>query len=172
MVDPPTPKELINCSVKEIETIFKLEMVRGMDVTHEFSTFTAYAARISSVQDIPKFYKKLKLIQPDARHIPCAYSVAHSVPFLAEDYQDDGEPSAGRSILNFLQVNEIKDIVVFVARKYGGVKIGSERFQCYVQATKDAVEKLLNVNDLKLKDEIQNNYRHSVRDRGGRQGGR
>ena len=43
------------------------------------------------------------------------------------DSQDDGEPGAGRALLELLESNSLNNICVFVTRKCG-VKMGSERF--------------------------------------------
>ena len=40
-----------------------------------------------------------------------------------------------------MKVNDLKNRVVFVARRYGGAKIGSERFQCYLDAVNMAVSR-------------------------------
>ena len=65
-----------------------------------------------------------------ARHIVCAYWIdgpAHT----SQDFCDDGEPGAGRALLEILRNQNMKNKVIFVTRKYGGVKMGSSRFECY-----------------------------------------
>ena len=71
----------------------------------------------------------------------CAYWVDHKNEFNALDYHDDDEPGAGRELMELLKINDIKNRAVFVARRYGGIKIGSERFQCYLNAAISSIQK-------------------------------
>ena len=60
---------------------------------------------------------------------------------MGNDYQDDGEPGAGRVLLDFLTNNLMEKRVVFVVRKYGGIRMGADRFTCYERAGQTAIEK-------------------------------
>ena len=142
IVRPPTPKQLVDVSVDELERILNMEVTRGLQVTHKNSKFVGYTTQIDSLTKIKELYKRMKLVQPGARHIVCAYILDQQnlEQFFTQDYQDDGEPGAGRALLDFLRVNDLKNRVIFVARKYGGVKMGVDRFECYLQAAKNAVQ--------------------------------
>ena len=143
LIQVPTPKDLINIQPEEMEKLMSLKMKRSADVERSNSVFTAYTAPVENIQQIQEYYRKIRLIQPGARHVVCAYSIDHNKSFFAKDYQDDQEPGAGRAILQFMENNTISNRVILVARKYGGIKMGPERFECYVQAAKQAVQKAL-----------------------------
>ena len=90
---------------------------------------------IESHDQIDELYLKMKMIQPNARHIVCAYWIDGFEPISqAQDYHDDGEPMAGRQLLDILIKDNLKNRVIFVARRYGGIKMGPERFDCYKKA--------------------------------------
>ena len=138
-VVPPTPKELVNIEVEELQRILKLKIKKDSEISQDKSTFSAYIGQVETHQQIRDFYKKMKMIQPGARHIVCAYNIDHQEEFYAQDYHDDNEPGAGRVLLSVLMQNNMKNHVIFVARKYGGIRMGAERFQCYSEVCKAAL---------------------------------
>ena len=138
-VEPPTPKEMIDISTEQLDSIFKMKANKGKAIQQDNSIFIAYTAEVENHDQINNLYKKIKMIQPDARHVVCAYWIDHPEKCYAADYHDDGEPAAGRMILDILTSFGIQGKVVFVARRYGGIKMGAERFTCYVQAAKSAL---------------------------------
>ena len=142
LVTPPTPKELINISTEELERILQLRPKRSGKIIEENSEFMAYAADVGSIQEIKDLYVRTKLIKPEARHVVCAYTLSDESmeECYKHDYHDDGEPAAGRAILNVLKHHNIQNKAVFIARKYGGTKMGANRFTCYIQAACDALQ--------------------------------
>ena len=140
---PPTPKELIDMTAQELEQILKINTTKSPRITMEDSHFIAYSAEVSSFAEINSVYRKIKLIQPDAKHVVCAYSLSSSQSneelCYQMDYQDDGEPSAGRFLLDLLNQHSLKQRAIFVARIYGGRRMGIDRFKCYLRAAKLAL---------------------------------
>ena len=72
-----------------------------------------------------------------------------------KDFCDDGEPGAGRHLLDYLEKNDLKARVIFVARKYGGIRMGPDRFTCYKQAAELAIQENLYNVVLKENQEIK-----------------
>ena len=122
-VSPPTPKELINMDVRDLERIQKLKMNKGIEYSSDGSRFVGYSAHVSSFQQIREFYIKAKILQPDARHIVCAYRLPGSETHYNQSFHDDGESGSGRVILEMLKDFGKQNIVVLVARKYGGLRM-------------------------------------------------
>ena len=85
-------------------------------------------------------YIKLKLINPGAKHIVCAYWLADLPEPYGCDYQDDGEPGAGRAILKWMKENQLENRVFFAVRFYAS-KIDSTRFDCYMDVVRNVIEK-------------------------------
>ena len=135
---PPTPKELVDISPEEISRILKIKTNRGDEFIKQNSSFIGYCANVGNHEEIADLYKKLKLIKPSARHIVCAF-VLDMEGISASDFHDDGEPGAGRAVLDMMERKQMTGKVVFIARKYGGIKMGSDRFVCYLKAAKSCL---------------------------------
>ena len=137
---PPSPKQLINIPPDELSNILKIPTTGPTTIAMDMSIFHAYTAEVSSFQEIRDLYVKVKLMQPDARHIVCAYRIPGNEKHYCEDFCDDDEPGGGQTLLSLLQAQRYQSRVVFVARKFGGIKMGAERFRCYSDAAKKAIE--------------------------------
>ena len=72
-ITPPTPKEMVNLPIDELEEILKMKMFKGQDELKDGSKFSATAAKVDSFTQIRKLYMHMKLTRPDAKHIACAY---------------------------------------------------------------------------------------------------
>ena len=91
-VKPPTPKQLINLDIDDLERILKMKISKKAIITQDRSVFIAYIAKATTHSQIRDMYCKLKMCQPGARHIVCAYNISHPHVQYAQDYHDDGEP--------------------------------------------------------------------------------
>jgi len=91
------------------------------------SRFIARAAHVESREQAMVFLDALKRDYPDARHHCWAYLVGNPVAASTAASSDDGEPSgtAGKPILNVIQHKGIGDVMVGVARYFGGIKLGA-----------------------------------------------
>ena len=140
-ITPPTPRELIDQTFEELEKTLQFKTTRGEVFQHKNSAFLGYSARVRNLEEIKTVYRKIKLLKPDARHVVCAYFLNDNtlLPHEMMDYQDDGEPGAGRAILNILETKQCAGTAVFVARNYGGIRMGADRFLLYAQAAKSAL---------------------------------
>ena len=124
---------------ENLEDILKLKTKRGATQTKSLSTFTGYVGDVSTIGEVNRLYVKLKLIQPEARHIVCAYWIKHPERCYSADFHDDGEPAAGRLLLDELTSNNLQGKAIFVARKFIGVKMGVDRLICYTNAARLAL---------------------------------
>ena len=140
-VIPPTPEQMIDIDLDHLDKVLKLKMDKSTSITEQRSRFQAFTAPAKSHGEIRDYYMKLKLAYPHARHIVCAYTIQGEQWYFNNDYCDDNEPGAGRYLLQLLQKNELQNRVLFVCRYYGGIKMGSDRFACYVNA---AINVLIN----------------------------
>ncbi|MCX2719364.1 IMPACT family protein [Lentiprolixibacter aurantiacus] len=88
------------------------------------SKFIGYAYPVRSEQEISAHLEELKQRYADANHICYAWKLGVSDPTYR--VQDDGEPrnSAGVPIYGQINSLELTNIVVFVVRYFGGVKLG------------------------------------------------
>ena len=140
-IKPPTPREIVNIDSRDLKRILEMKIAHGGTVTQDGSVFDSYTACVDNYQDIRDLYLKVKLMNPQARHIVCAYWIKGD-PFYSQDYCDDDEPSAGRTVLNSMISWKMENRVIFIARKFGGIKMGSSRFECYKQSAMIACKAL------------------------------
>ena len=153
-VQPPTPKELVDIFPEKITQLMAMKIDTMDPIVKDKSVFQAYTAGVKSFAQIRDFYKKLKLIHPEARHIVCVYYLAGDQEnHYTRDFFDDGEAGAGKAILDFMISNKLENRVFFITRKYGGIKMGAERFQCYLNTVKNLTEKALGIQQ---KEEMVN----------------
>lgn len=89
------------------------------------SKFIAHAVPVSTVDEALEVVAELRKKYYDARHVCWAYVVGKRA--REERVNDDGEPSstAGKPILGQILSHDLTDVVVAVARYFGGVKLGT-----------------------------------------------
>ena len=138
-VSVPSPDQLINIPLEKLDAVLKMKTVKGNEITQQRSIFKGFTAKVTTHEQINNLYMKMKLNHPYARHIVCAYSIPGEEKHYTNDFCDDEEPGAGRTLLQLLNQYEISERVIFVTRVYGGQKMSSDRFECYKQAGKLAI---------------------------------
>lgn len=108
--------------------------------TEKRSKFLAFAIPVESVEEVKALVSEYQKEYYDARHVCYAYMLgAERLDFRAND---NGEPSgtAGKPILGQINSNELTNILVIVARYFGGIKLGtSGLIVAYRQAAADAI---------------------------------
>lgn len=89
------------------------------------SKFIAHAVPVATVEEAMAVVADLRRKYYDARHVCWAYVVGKRE--REERTHDDGEPSstAGKPILGQIISHGLTDVVVAVARYFGGVKLGT-----------------------------------------------
>lgn len=109
------------------------------------SRFIARAGFADSRESALTFVETMRTDFPDARHHCWAYLVGDPATNASAAMNDDGEPSgtAGKPILSVIQHKGIGDVVVVVARYFGGVKLGAGGLvRAYAGATEAALARL------------------------------
>ncbi len=88
------------------------------------SRFISYLFPVYSEQEVKERLEEVKKIEYSARHLCYAYIINPDKSLQRAN--DDGEPSstAGKPILGQIQSNDITNILIIVARYFGGVKLG------------------------------------------------
>jgi uncharacterized YigZ family protein len=91
------------------------------------SRFIACTRRVESREEAMAFLAAVKCDFPDARHHCWAYLLGDPLSAGSAAANDDGEPSgtAGKPILNVIRHKRIGDVMVVVARYFGGIKLGA-----------------------------------------------
>lgn len=93
--------------------------------TEKRSKFLAFAHHIESADEAKELVIAYRKQYYDARH--CCYAYMLGTEQKAFRANDDGEPSstAGKPILGQIISHELTDVIVFVIRYFGGVKLGT-----------------------------------------------
>ena len=114
-----------------------------VELTVVNSRFIASAAPAESVEAAREFISRIRAEFADASHNVPAFVIGHGNS-VTTHCSDDGEPSgtAGRPALAVLSGSGLGDIVVVVARYFGGTKLGTGGL---VRAYSDAVRAVLAV---------------------------
>ncbi|WP_323674353.1 YigZ family protein [Halorubellus sp. PRR65] len=105
------------------------------------SEFVGRVRPVETVDEAEAFVDEVATEFADATHNVPAYRVRADP--LREYASDDGEPtgSAGKPMLNVLQMRELENVAVVVTRYYGGTNLGVGGLaRSYSKAVKDAVD--------------------------------
>lgn len=89
------------------------------------SRFIGTASPVTSEEEALEFIEKIKKEYKDASHNVYAYTIGESGNL--QRFSDDGEPSgtAGMPILNVINQENLRNVVVVVTRYFGGVMLGA-----------------------------------------------
>ena len=119
---------------------YTLKSLKSATFKEKRSEFIGYSKPIKNVQDINNFVKVLKSKHPSSRHICWAYRL-YIDDEIIENSTDAGEPSgsAGLPILNIIKHHNIVNCGIFIARYFGGVKLGKQGLIKAYKTTTDLV---------------------------------
>ncbi len=88
------------------------------------SRFLAFAFPVKSEQDVKKIINEIREQHPKANHHCYGFRLGPGKTIFR--FSDDREPagSAGKPIFGVIQSNDLTDIVIIVARYFGGALLG------------------------------------------------
>lgn len=104
------------------KTIYKRSKA---EISIKKSRFIGYASPISSEEDALDFIEEIETKHRDATHNVYAYVVGKNSN--VQRFSDDGEPSgtAGIPVLEVINKENLRNVVVVVTRYFGGTKLGA-----------------------------------------------
>ena len=114
-----------------------LDFVESEPIKDRKSKFVAFAAKTSSKEEAMRFVRCIRRKVDGCTHAIAAFEASGE---MWRD--DDGEGGAGDALLHLIDVLKKKNVVVVVARWFGGIKLGGDRFRRICDAAKDALMKL------------------------------
>lgn len=124
------------------------------------SKFIGFAYPVNNENELKSALEKIRTEHPKATH----HCYAFRMGLDGENYRanDDGEPSgsAGLPIYNQLLAHEVTNILVIVARYYGGTKLGvSGLVKAYKESARITLEEASVITkELETEIEIQFNF--------------
>ncbi|KAJ3211085.1 hypothetical protein HDU67_004793 [Dinochytrium kinnereticum] len=159
--------EMAQHSHQDINPISTVKIhVASSPITDRRSVFQGFCASVSTMEELDEVRKSLRSNGKIARctHLIWAYRLTSKTPgpekqvhhkkdkgnqkyrpettgvIIRQDCDDDGEQAAGGRLLHLLQILDMQNVVVLVARWYGGVQLGPARFKHINQAARDVLE--------------------------------
>ena len=143
-VVPPSVDELFDVPKSEQDKMEKLPLTFGDIQSEKGSTFYGAAAKVHSIADVRRAYKKVMLGDPSATHVMAAFKYKNPQGKILVDYIDDGEHGGSRVVMNSITVGGHTGVACFVVRHYGGTHLGPRRFNHIKAAANSALYKLFN----------------------------
>lgn len=104
------------------------------------SKFISLIYHINSKEEFEKLYHLIQQEHHKARHICYVYQIG-----AIAKYYDDGEPkgTAGKPLYQLVNQYQLDQIVIFVIRYFGGIKLGaSGLIRAYVKSANEAIKQL------------------------------
>lgn len=127
------------------------------------SVFLGYTKPVNNETEAIEFIKEIKQLHKNADHNVSAYLIKNSDEITVK-YDDDGEPagSSGKPIYKVLDLKNIQNAVVVVARYFGGIKLGFGGLtRAYREAAIGAIDDAIVVETRdKARLKIQFGYTH------------
>ncbi len=107
-----------------IDSYLTIEKPSTSEIKVTKSKFAASALPLNPQHEIPEIIKEFKKEYYDASHHPYAFRTGTDKNNFKTS--DDGEPSgsAGKPILESIDWHSVTDVLVIVARYFGGTKLG------------------------------------------------
>lgn len=107
-----------------VEEFFTLSELTIRDQVIEKSRFIGIAVPLTTIEQVQASMHKIYEDYPSARHYVYAYRLHNG---CVEKSSDDGEPqgTGGRPVLDVLQHRNVWNVLVVVARYFGGILLGT-----------------------------------------------
>ena len=140
-VQAPQPNDLLEMTSQELESTLEIKTCKGPPLKVQDSILVPYSADITDFKTIRQAYHKIRLLNAKAKHVVCAFSLPGAEKYYNQDFVDDEEHGAGRTLLDALVKSDIQNKAVYVVRYCGKEKLGQERLPSYVQSITKLFEK-------------------------------
>ena len=139
-VKVPEPADMVLMNEAQITKIIEAKVFQGEYLCQKNSRFVAYTMEAGNFDDIESGYMNIRTKHPGARHVAAVWVLPGIQKQEVEDFQEDQEHGLGCLILKKMKASNIINRVIYLVRYYGGIRMGTERFDCYIQAAKTALE--------------------------------
>ncbi|CCK72038.1 Yih1p KNAG_0I02530 [Huiozyma naganishii CBS 8797] len=148
--------EDVDTSVQDLGTISMDQLIpdnpfegwyASEPISDRGSTFMAFATHINSEEEA---FQKFDIIKTDtkmrkANHIMSAWRIKvpgdNGKELIVQDCDDDGEAAAGSRMLHLVNIMDVWNVLVIVARWFGGTHIGPDRFKHINSTAREAILK-------------------------------
>jgi len=139
-VTKPSVEEILSITSEEKSKKTGIRCASSKHRLERGSTFVAMAYKVSNLSDVRNVYKMhcANDVFLKATHNILAYNIQGESGWF-----DDGEYGAGRILTGWMDRVQAKDMCFIIVRNYGGVHLGTRRFELMREVAKEAREQLL-----------------------------
>ncbi len=104
------------------------------------SSFSAKVIMTANINEVRKAYKTTVAspARAKATHNILAYSIGNE-----RSWEDDGEWGAGQFLTSWIKRKKLDNITIIVTRQYGGIHLGTKRYENIKEVCEDALKKVL-----------------------------
>ena len=135
-IQPPEVKDLFPDKTEQ-DKMNKIKLIYSEPIKEQGIIFTAITAKVSSIVEVKRAYRRVKQLHSNATHIPMAYGCQKK-----QGNADDDEHSASLCIQKIIESNNVGNRVVFVVHNYGGRRLEAKRFHIVEDLTKQVLMKI------------------------------
>ena len=99
-----------------------MKLINTYEETIKKSKFITYYYQVNNIDEVNNILNELKKEHKKARHLPYAYKIDQICK-----KSDDKEPSgtAGVPIYTVIERNNLNNVLIVIARYFGGIKLGA-----------------------------------------------
>ena len=137
-IPPPSPREMINMSRDTYARVMAVKFTSSRVVEKKRSTFQGFAALVATADHIRLAYMRIKKEQISADHIMMGYRLKVNDDIF-QCSTSNGENFGDQELLKILEEANNVNVALFVARHYGGILLGNDRFKQIREVASEAL---------------------------------
>ena len=168
-ITPPTPAEMLFMSPSEKRNMDMLDLKCSTPREEQHSRFVGYCGSVHSKEEVRLAYMKVKKLEQRADHIMLGYRIKDA-GVVSEGSVSNGEHFGDLEVMKVLHFQERVNVVLLVARLYGGIHLGKLRFRIIKEVAEEALSQV--PGDILCKPKPPRSNTRRGRSRGRGRGGR
>ena len=138
----PTPREMLFMSLELKKKLMEIEVRYSTSRSESYSHFIGAAVLVEAQNEVKLAYMRIKRDQQRADHIMLAYRLKLSDTEIQQGSVSNGEHFGDLEVMRVLEEQHKVNVAVFVARQYGGIPLGKNRFKHIKDVTEEALAKV------------------------------
>ena len=135
-IQPPTIEEILP-DEQEQDKMEKVKLWYSDPKQEKGNVFIAIAAKVSSIVEVKRAYRRIRQIYSGATHIAVGYDCNR-----VRGNQDDREFTAGLCIQEVVEQANVNNKAIFVVRNASSNMLGPQRFQIIADIATDVLAKI------------------------------
>lgn len=135
---PPVKMSEMFPTPQDQQKLDSITLSKSDDKTVKNSVFQAFAMHASTSAEAHLAHRKVRVANPSVSHVIAAFVSGEN----GYAFDDDGEYGSGLRLVRAIQAAGYTDLVVVVARRFGGQHIGAQRFCIINELALQAIRKL------------------------------